>query len=262
MLNLKFNINKHYLLVRFLKCNNSSKEWERFKNNLWEKFPKGFYLLSSYPELLFTKDSLAEFKKSFSEAKKLIKYAFASKEFNKIISQTNKYLKWIKNEWLKSGKIAIKKLSEITKLSFNNQEIFVYVVHPDLHNGLSFPEKNMIFWGQNEQWKNYNIVYLCHEIMHIVTFEKFKNEKLMHALIELAVDEELRQRLDSKNTSREKKRKIFPVIKEMPSEIANKQYLKQEILDSWLYFLKTNNKKNILDLEKELLNNKKIKKYL
>ena len=83
-------------------------------------------------------------------------------------------------------------VSEITGLNLN-KEIKVYVTHPSLRNG-RYWGNNKLSWGHAEDWPNYTVVYLWHEILH----SYLGYGDLDHAVIELIADNELRSFLSGK----------------------------------------------------------------
>ena len=122
-----------------------------------------------------------------------------------------------------------------------------YIFHPKSFNGHANSEKKTIKWGHSEDWKNYSTVYLAHEILHIIVNDTSEN---MHAIIQLATDNELRIRLN-KEGEYFTFRKI-PDIKEMSSYIRKIFDLEKEIYPKWKEFLKDNKNRSIIDLEKGL----------
>ncbi len=113
------------------------------------------------------------------------------------------------------------------------KQISVYVTHPKLNNGICL-SPNIICWGHEEEWKNYSIVYLCHEILHTMFWED--NSEITHSVIELATDNELRIRL-------QKKGKYFETK-------TNRKILKK-IYPKWINYLKNNNQ-NLKEFIQEL----------
>jgi len=115
------------------------------------------------------------------------------------------------------------------------------VIHPAVGGG-SYLSNGKIFWGHNEDWPNYSLVYLVHEALH----EYFKQSDLTHALIELTADNELRIRLN-------KGGEYFTC----DGEDVGHEYLRkleQIILPKWKTYLNSGNKKlsTIFDLQKKL----------
>ena len=154
----------------------------------------------------------------------------------------------IKKQWEQNEKEAIKILEEISGLKIQIEPIDVFITHPNLRNGVNFPQFNAIGWGHSEDWQNYSTIYICHELMHILIHQKSKKEesKLMHALIELLTDNELRIRLN-------KKGKYF---EEGGLAIGHPYFkkLEEEILPFWQDYLKDRKGRDLFDLENELKN--------
>jgi len=262
MLKFKFQINKYYLLCHALAWGRKErslpfKEWVNLQDRLYKKSEEAYILITGGPqwitpgEEIFAKsNNLKDLEKTCKSAQNLLKEAECSKEFKRLLRETQKYLKYIEEQWKNKRIKALGLLSEITGLKIPEKEIKVSITHPKLYNGINFPEEKIIGWGHPEEWKNYSVVYLCHELLHILTYKKFKSSELMHALIELATDNELRIRLN-------KKGKYF----EVPT---HKSLLKLEkyILPLWKKSLKEGKEKNIFELEKKLLKNKKIQGLL
>ena len=128
-------------------------------------------------------------------------------------------------------------MTELTGIDFKkeNKKFIVYITHPSLRHGKSFQD-GTIAWGHNEDWQNYAVVYLWHEILHYY----FELSDLDHALIELITDNELRVRLNGG--------KYPPFIGH-----ENLEKLKYKILPYWKKYLKSKNK-NIFEFKKLLKN--------
>jgi len=95
--------------------------------------------------------------------------------------------------------------------------------------------KNKIAWGHNEDWPNYYVVYLWHEILH----SYFSNSEIEHALISFATDEELRIRLNGgKYPPFVTHKELFPLMK--------------KILPFWREYINSK-KKNLLDFKNKLI---------
>jgi hypothetical protein len=245
---LQFKINKHYLLVHALRQTDLPfPAWVNLQNRLWKRYPKAFYLLSLHPEVaLVGKSPLKELTKTCCEAKKLIQEALKSKEFQRLHRESKDYLSLIKKQWAKNQEKALSILEDLSGLKLPKKNITVLITHPKLRNGFAIPQYNTIGWGHPEDWKNYSTVYLCHEIMHILTSRKAKDYKIMHALIELITDNELRIRLNKKGR----------YFKEGRFDVSHSYLLNLEkkILPYWRKYLNNRKKRTIFDLEKELIN--------
>jgi len=98
-------------------------------------------------------------------------------------------------------------------------------------------DNQTIVWGHPEEWPNYSTVYLCHEIMHILT--NLDPSDITHAVIELMTDNELRIRLNNKG-----KYFQYPGHKHL-------RKLEKNILPEWKKYLKKP-EKNIFNFIKDL----------
>lgn len=250
---LQFKIKDQYLLIHALRQNELPFEsWEKLQNRIWEKFPRAFYLLSSHPEVIFSgKDYSKSFEEVLKELRLLIKESLESKEFKKLKRETEEYLTFVVKQWQKNEKNALSILEDLSGLEMPDIKVTVLITHPKLRNGIAVPTLNFIGWGHSEEWKNYSTVYLCHEIMHFLT----KNTKIMHALIHLMVDNELRVRLNKKGNYFSHKK----LGKDVPHYFKEIQDLEKKIYPFWKEYLKDRKGRNIIDLEKEI--NKEIKRH-
>jgi len=240
-----FKINKNYLLIHALKQNISPfKEWVDLKNYLWEKNKNSYDFLIGNPEIFLKINNEKDIKQIAQKSILLIDSAIKRKEFKRLYSETQKYKNWIEKEWLKNEDKILNFIQENSGLEIKrNKKIDVFITHPKLLNGKTIIKKNIICWGHSEDWKNYSIIYLTHELMHILTKEKI-NSHTMHALIELLIDNELRIFLN-------KKGKYF---KENKQHVGH-EYLfdiEKKILPKWKKYLKDKNQKNLIDLEEKI----------
>ncbi len=250
---LEFKIDNKYLLIHALNIKQPMpfKEWGVLKNKIWEKYPEASWLFtySKHIELMFLDmndvgNCLNNIK---IQTEKLISEGIKSKPFKKLKRETEEYLKFVKNQWEKNYEVVSSELPKITGLDLPDKEITVFITHPKMKNGISRPLFNSICWGHKENWKNYTTVYLCHELLHLMAEGKEKDSDTMHAIIELACDNELRIRLN-------KKGKYF---EENSKQIGHPflESLERKILPEWKKFLKSK-KGNIFSFEKEILNKK------
>ena len=140
----------------------------------------------------------------------------------------------------------MKCLRDITGLKLPNTALSVYLVHPALYNGRYWRNINIITWGHSEDWENYTTIYLCHEIMHFLTKDCTGDKKILHALIELACDNELRIRLNQSG-------KYF---KEGRFKVGHKflQKIEKKILPQWRQYLRDRekNKENFVTFFKKM----------
>lgn len=188
----------------------------------------------------------SSFRKVTDDIKIIQTDIFQSKEFRKLRKETDQHLIEIARQWEENGEIALSFVQEISGISLPNNIITVLVTHPKLHSGRAIVDKNVILWGRTEDWQNYHATYLCHELMHILTKKNQKNADIMHALIELMTDNELRIRLNGKGE----------YFTEKDQSVGHKflQELEQRILPIWREYLIGKLKaKNIFELEKYII---------
>lgn len=233
-------------------------EWEILENKIREKYQNG----SAYYFLVPTHTSWAIeelWRQSFFEsvpAKKLFSGAVSemdkirrevqkSEEFKRLYKETRDYSAITKKRWEEKEKEIFSFIKNVSGVSIPNISIKIFIDHPNINTGCSFSDKNIIYWGHPEDWENYSVVYICHEIMHGLTKQNEKNKNIMHALIELMTDNELRIKLN-------KKGKYF---KENGLEIGHYELraLSEKIMPYWEKYLKKRNYKNIFELEEYLI---------
>ncbi|OGM95684.1 hypothetical protein A2532_02880 [Candidatus Wolfebacteria bacterium RIFOXYD2_FULL_48_11] len=169
-----------------------------------------------------------------------------SKEFKQLRKETEQHLLQVSKQWDLNKKFTLSFIQEVTGITLPNKTITVFITHPKLANGRALITHNAILWGHEEDWKNYHTVYLCHELMHILTWHTQKDYAVMHALIELMTDNELRIRLNGKGE----------YFTENGQLVGHKdlQELEQKILPIWQNYLAGKLKaKNIFELEKYII---------
>lgn len=246
----KFKINKYYLLIHALgQADLPFPEWVNLQNRLWEKFPKSFYLLTFHSEIAFIgREPLKGLSDTCQEAKRLIQEALKSKEFQRLYRESKDYLSLVKKQWAKNQKKALSILEDLSGLKLPKRNITVLITYPKLYRSFALSNYNIISLGYAEDWENSSTVYLCHEIMHFLT----KNTKIIHALIKLMTDNELRIKLN-------KKGKYF-IFQKPPQKKDHPLYdyfdqiwqLEKKIYPYWKEYLKDKKGRNIFDLEKEI----------
>lgn len=233
---LKFEIDKVYTVVHALHSSKEPfKEFYRLKDRLWKQNKLVFYFLSGSPELFLFKN-LGNIEKIAKQSKEVLKELMRTKEVKKLLRETEEYLEFVKKQWKANEKVITETILDLSGLSLPKGVIKVFITHPKLNNGI-YAKKNVICWGHPEEWKNYTTVYLAHEILHIMTEEKI-DSPIMHSIIELLADNELRIRLN-------KKGKYLEVE-------GHDNELNKRILPIWKDYLENRKQKNILELEESI----------
>jgi hypothetical protein len=240
---LFFIVDKLFLLQHILKSPTPNRHFQKIRYLVWKKNKTLYWLLAQNIEpIIFQGDIWSQI---LSIPTTILEEIFYSSSFEKIFQETLNYQKWIQKEWEKNYKKSfgiVKKIVRLPNLN-HKKKIKVYLSHPLIPKGRCYPEDNVICWAHKEDWNYYNIVYLWHEILHILTYDLNCNEQIMHALIELAIDNELRIQLW-------KKGEYFKINN---SAIGHKnlQSLEKIILPFWQKYLK-DKKLNLYKLAKKL----------
>jgi hypothetical protein len=253
----EFKINKYYLVGYAIASKNKPfPSWKKLEERIWQKYkeePAYYFLNPKYISLAierlqtsFDDKNIEKVFKNYSlKLKKIYKEIFKTKEFKRLFKETEKHLLLAKKQWNKNEKEALKILQDISGLPLPKHKITVYITHPSSHNGKVL-SLDKIAWGHSEDWENYSTVYLCHELLHIMTWPGHfqPNFDILHALICLVANNELRIKLN-KQGSYFKENGFYTET----SEIRN---LEKKILLYWKKYLRGNLGKNILDLKRIL----------
>lgn len=236
--NLQFKVNPLYVFLHAINMNQGEEpfgDWAKFTNAIWERNPEIFYFLAGAAEHVLYVKNTADYRKLFSRNLQTLSKIQKSKEFKRLVKETEQYKKLLEKQWEKNKDKALTILQELSGLSLPNHMVTINLSHPALRNGMTIDDNN-IAWGHKEEYLNYSIVYICHELLHIMT--KHDNSDVLHAAIELLADNELRIRLNKKGRYFEHENHWH--LKEIEKKLypAWKQYLKQD-------------KKNILQFAKK-----------
>lgn len=174
--------------------------------------------------------------KEHSRLEKMLKIARTSPFFPQLLTETKVHLEQTRSEWDSNFARTLPYMASLTKITMN-KTMKVFITHPEVFQG-RYLGGNVIAWGRKSEWKNYATVYLWHEILHSLL--KFNDKS--HALIELVSDDALRVFLNGG---------AFPPFTKDGHEklIKNKQWIFDHYWKAYL----SNNSKNILQLEDDLL---------
>ncbi len=195
------------------------------------------YLIAYTLSFLIEEDNAFSSKKYYKDImafrnRALIRNFDRSKEFKKILNQTEKYLEFCKKQWRKNYDMTSEIIKELTGLKLN-KNFTVYITHPSQRNG-RYLGNNQITWGNSEKWPNYTTVYLWHEILH----SYFLNSDLVESIIELIADNEIRCRLNGCK---------YPPFEGRKRLIATKK----KLLPHWKKYLKSG-KRDIKKFHREM----------
>jgi hypothetical protein len=246
MVTLRFIASKDFILQHVLKSFSKYPPFLRIKKEMWEMNEYLYAILSQNLEPLVFKKGLSNgISVATSSLKGNLSAIYATDDFKKIFRETKKYTIGIEREWNRNYKTALAHLTDITKIDLSKieKEITVYVSHPKLCRGRSYLEDDVIAWSHSDEWKNYATVCLWHEIMHHITADASVAPHLMHALIELSCDNELRIRLNGGG-------KYFKE-NNVPIGHAYLVSLERKLLPDWKGYLH-DPKENIFQFEKRM----------
>ena len=198
MIELRFAADEDLLLAHILGDHSSHAPFLRIKKRAWEHNPSFYYLASQKIDPLIMDFGLSSgVAKATAEHARAISFVKRSTEFGRALIETKKYAAAIEKEWNSRYPVSVMHMDAITKTSISaiNETITVYILHPLLQSGRSYIDQRAILWSHKAEWKDYAVIYLWHEIMHHITYRKSKAPHLMHSVIELCCDNELRIRL-------------------------------------------------------------------
>lgn len=230
-----FSIHENYLFAHLInKTELSDKSYQNdltdLRNKAWDISQAHYNLLLGRAWLPIEHDS-----EVYQTLPDFIDKVKQTKEFQKILRQTQEYLKFCQKDWEETQELCEKILIELTGFDLKQQAFTVYLTHPGLRNGRYLGNQTITF-GHHEDWPHYSVIYFCHEILHAF----FGKTDLDHALIELLTDEELRVRLN------DGKYPPYAGHKRLSS-------LKDQILSHWRKYVVRTGKKGILKFREELV---------
>lgn len=229
--------NKYVMLNIFI-----TKEIDSYiplQNKLWNKYRYTYiFLQKCYDENL-------NVMKTVKNITKMIKYVIKNKSFLKIIKDVKKYKNKILLEWNTKKNKIIKIIEDITKIKLNGKYIMI-AASEKIYNGMNlsyFLNKNIFIYGHKDEWNNYNMCYIIHEILHSM----FGHTDVEHSIIELIADNELRIQLNGCG-------KYFEINDSSNISHVGHSHLRemeQKIYPHWIKYLKNN--KNIFEFRDEMI---------
>lgn len=253
---INFKIDKASLATKVfsVRAQNSQRftYWGRTEKSLWKRYNDNPALYLVYPKhidwaLSVIKAENKSLSKSLQimgkNAEIIYKEIFKSAAFRKTLKETEQYLKKIELQWRQHEKFVFNYIKKTLGITLPQKTVTVIVFHPEMSEGRASPRNNLIFWGHREDWENYSTIYIAHELLHILTHRKLLRHDLMHTLIELAADQELRIQLNKKGA----------YFKEGKDYVGHKHLRKlaKAIIPYWNEYVK--NPTSIFDLEKRLI---------
>lgn len=213
MLKLEFKIDKYHLaykyVLKYFGNPDAPSEWLELKKNLSEKY-------EAYPAFLFFEPAdighgLLWFNYGLQDksvirdkdmVQKIFEDIFESQVFKKAHLETEDYRNRLEKIWSENVSY-IEEYEKIIGLNVSSSAQ-VLVLHQDTETG-SYIGDNIIEWGNPDLYENYQLIGLCHEFLHVLTEKQYNESKteeekwLLHSLIYLSADEELRLKINGDN---------------------------------------------------------------
>ena len=210
MMDLKFRVDKHHLaykyVLKYFADPNAPTEWLNLKKSLANQH-------SAYPGFLFfepaeighgllwsdTQSPRYSVIRDEETVQRIFETIFESEIFKQVLAATEKYRNDLEQIWEKHTTFR-EEYAGIIRLE-TSVSAETLVLSPELETG-SYISNNIIEWGNPDLFENYQFIGLCHEFLHILTEKQFLESKteedkwLLHALIYLSADEELRVRMN------------------------------------------------------------------
>ncbi len=258
MLKLEFKVDKYHLaykyVLKYFGNPDAPSEWAELKRSLAEKY-------EAYPGFLFFEPAdvghgLLWFNQ-WSQGSTVIRdkdtvdrvfeSIFESEVFKKGYSETDGYKNRLEKLW-NENTAYVQKYEDIIRLN-TSAEAIVLVLHPEIETG-SYIGNNVIEWGNPDLYDNYQLIGLCHEFLHVLTEEQFNESKteeekwLLHSLIYLSADEELRLRINGDNGYF-----MSGAVERYHSRLIETA---RQNLSAWKEYATNNEKDNIIDLYENL----------
>jgi hypothetical protein len=192
---MKFHVDDQYVLLHAFNINtrykSASRKLRATLDRLWENRPGELYFLIGKPEyILMDPNCETLIKNAFELLNEIIR---VNSSIKSLLNETREYAAIVEREWIENIPILENLFKTLTGYTLNTDDITVYITHPSFKNG-SYIGQGKIVWGNIDKFPNSASVYLCHEILHHYTFGNLS--PILHSLIELAIDNELRIRLN------------------------------------------------------------------
>jgi hypothetical protein len=213
MLKVTFVIDPHHLaynlILRYFDDTQRNNEWNKLKKELTERFGDTAGFLFFQPQQAgyglnwvgFPANDRKNLIRDELTVIKIFEYIFKAEIFRRVLNETEEYKQKLEIDWEDSRKKVVRHLEDITGLTFD-YKVTIAVLHPKLEIG-SYIGSNIIEWGSQYRHNHSQAIGLAHEVLHVSTdslSQSISEEKvhwILHSLIYLAADEELRVRLYS-----------------------------------------------------------------
>jgi hypothetical protein len=147
---------------------------------------------------ILSKQSIEDGSAMSTRAKNLLQRMQEDPTFQPVLAETNKGLMAVKTEWEANRSRTQSIMQDLTGLPLDG-ELTVSITHPAIAQGRTYTDSGLILWSNQNDFPNYNTIYLWHETLHNVIAPRMVGEDsfdVAHAVIELLTDDELQTRLN------------------------------------------------------------------
>lgn len=222
-MNLKFIVNDYILIWNLLFQASISPDVHKLKQKLWVNY-KNEYNMTFKDRSIMLRDP-----KNFIPNDDTIYNIFLdTKEYGKILKNTEKYRKQILEIWDNNKKVLNKELMDILKFDIKSYNVFIVDYLLDVLDIVSFEDEdnNLIILGKKMDSSNPNkiLIDLVYEIVKKEVMEYRKDYKeIVQAIVELAILNELSTRVNKRS--------------QYLTGDTSLSYLKVQIYPYWLMYL-------------------------
>ena len=146
----------------------------------------------------------------FSSALATLQVLLRTPLFEKFYEETLEQKERVRAQWLANEERALGILSDLgINIPERRPVVAISIVHESCQTGYYNSNNQTICWGHREDgedgFSNYWTIYLCHELLHHLIVhpkEKFRwrEADIIHSVIELLADNELKRRLNDEQT--------------------------------------------------------------
>ena len=223
-MNIEINVNEYLLAWYLLYGASLSKEIDKFRKNLWNKYRIEYNLC--YKD----KNEIIKYGKDFIPDNDILyNEVFSSELYQSLKKETNKHkihlIKIFNNNLNKINK----HIKEIIKLPIENT-YNIYVIHPRMEL-VEYTDNYTIIWGSEKEKYDSLKVLLLIIVKNVIKIDS-EHKDIINAIIELATINEME--------------KLFGNT-EAYSELYDFNIIKRQIYPFWLMYLGYDNKESILN---------------
>lgn len=226
-MNLNFSVNEYLLAWYLLYSASLSKEIDKFRKNLWNKYKK------EYNFCYKDKEEIIKYGKDFIPDNDILyNEIFESDLYISLKKETEKHKMHLEKLVFNDNKLITKATLSVLKMKLCD-EYPIYVVHPRMEIIEYSKKNNSIIWGSDKDKYDFLIILILTIVKGLFEdkYEDFKEIK--NAIIELAVLNEINNQISNVNTYNQGD-KVLKIIK-------------RQIYPFWLMYLGYDTKEDLLN---------------